>query len=124
MSDFPEGTIKLRSTTNNWGPFNFDFSNSIPSGDSIASYTIGVYAGSIFPSNDLTSLVDIESLVIDTSPASSTNGSIVSVYMKWPGDSYKNTIASIVFNLTFTTNAGVFPFIFRHIVFESAVGYV
>ena len=115
MSDFPEGTIEIRLTTDNWGPFHFDFTNCIPTGDTIQTFTISAHEGEILPEYTLSDYADISNTLIETNPASSTNGTIISAYFKWPGLAYKGENITLVFQVTFTVKTGVHPFYFYRI---------
>lgn len=112
MSDFPEGTIEVRLTTDNWGPFNFDMTGMIPSDDSIASFTTSAHVGEVLPTYTLSDYADISASLIEADPAPLTDGTNLSVYMKWPGATYKGNSITLVFQVTYTVKTGVYPFYF------------
>jgi len=106
MSDFPPGTIEIRSYSDNWGPFVFDMTDAIPSGDTIASFTPKAYAGEVLSTGTLSNYTEITSALIETDPAHSVSGDDLKVYLKWPGTSYINTTATLVFEVTYTLQTG------------------
>lgn len=114
-TDFTLGSIDIRYSTDNFGPFTFEFENSIPSGDSIASVAVAAYSGNVKPKSTLSDFTEITDLLIDTDVAPSVFGSIVSVYFSYPGDDYKGTKATLIFTLTFNNNTGVHPYYFRYV---------
>ena len=118
MSDFPESTIEIRLTTDNWGPFVFDFTNRVPSGDSIASLTVSAHVGEILPEYTLAGFADISSTLVETNPAPSISGNTISLYLKWPGNSYKGENVTLVFQITFTTVSGIHPFYFYKVAIQ------
>lgn len=115
MSDFPTSIIEIRSTSNNWGPFNFDLTNRIPSGDSVTSFTVAAYVGTVEPTDTLTSFTEMSANLIETNPAKSNSATTLQIYMKYPGVAYKGENITLVFNVTFTNQGGVHPFYFHHV---------
>ena len=116
MSDFPSGKIEIRYSTDNWGPFNFDLSNALPSGDTIADVDVKAYLDNIKPTADLSEETEITSSLIDTNVAPTHDGdSTVSLYLKYPGDTYKGQKATLVITVTLTNQTGVHPFFFNYV---------
>lgn len=115
MADFPTEVIEVRSTTDNWGPFNFDMTNRIPSGDAIASFTVDAYVGTVQPTDTLSDFTEMGASLIETSPAKSNNDTTLSIYLKYPSDTYKGENITLVFNVTFTLQTGIHPFYFHHV---------
>lgn len=111
MSDFPDATIEIRSSTDNWGPFNFDISNRIPSGDSIKSFSVKAYLGHVLPTHNLASFTEVTTL-IDTDPVQTFTNTVMSIYLIWPGDTYKGQMITLVFTVVFNSKTGQHPFYF------------
>lgn len=115
-ADFPVSKIVVRDTTDHWGPFTFDCSNVIFD-DTIASVAVTAYLGKVDGSDDLSAETEVSAL-IDPDIASSTNGTLVSVYLTYPGATYKGEKFTLVITLTLTTNAGVNPLFFHYVKVE------
>jgi len=115
MADFPTSVIEIRGTSDNWGPFNFDISNRMPSGDTVTSFTTKAYVGTVQPTDTLTSFTEISANLIESNPAPSNTDTILSIYMKYPGNTYKGESITLVFDVTFTNHSGVHPYYFHHV---------
>lgn len=75
--DFDIASIKVRPGTDNWGPFNFDFSDALPAGTTITSVDVESYLED--------SDAESTSQLIDSSTA---NSGVVDVYFQYPGDDW------------------------------------
>ena len=118
MSDFPESTIEIRPTSDNWGPFNFDMSNRVPSGDSIASFTTAAYVGEVLPTATLSDYTEMSASLIESNPAPSNTDTVLSIYMKFPSNTYTGDSITLVFSVTFTTQTGIHPFHFYKVLIQ------
>ena len=118
MSDFPPSTIEIRPTTDNWGPFNFNMAPRIPSGDSIASFTTAAYVGEVLPTATLSDYTEMSASLVESNPAPASTASILSVYLKHPGNTYTGESITLVFHVTFTTKTGVHPFHFYRVLIQ------
>lgn len=114
MADFPSGTINIRYNTDNWGPYSFDFTNSVFSGDSVSDVTVKAYLGNVKPTDDLDDETDLTTELIDSDFPPSVSDNVVSVYFKYPGDSYKGNKITLIFEITLT-GTGVHPFYFQYV---------
>lgn len=117
MADFPVSKILIRESTDNWGPFTFDCSGVIFDGDSIASVTVTAYLGKVKPSDDLSDETEVSTL-IDTNITPGTDGENVSLYLKYPGDTYKGEKLTLVLTITLTDESGIFPLFFHYVKVE------
>ena len=90
--DFPGGVIKIKSDSDQWGPFRFSFTNAIPSGSSISSATVTSSFGS----------TDTSSLLIET--GYTTGSDYVDVKFQYPGSSYTG-LHTLRVKLTLNTGA-------------------
>ena len=108
------GIIELRDGVDYWGPYSFDMTKLLPSGQSVSSVSIEVYEGKITEKNYESSLVDISSFVIDSYDVSLDH---ILIYFQYPGSVYKESHLSIRFlistNLSGVTN--YFPVYFTNI---------
>lgn len=102
--------IEIRSTSDEWGPFTFDFTGAIPAGETISSVVVKGYEGIIRP-QDTETPTEITSFV-ESSPA--VVSPYVSVRLQYPGSDYKNTKATLVLTLTMS-GGGIHPFYFHHV---------
>ena len=117
--------IIIRYYTDLWGPYLFKFppctsstsnDGAIPYGTTISAVTVNAYSGKVKPSDDLATKTDISSVLIDPSYTPVVvNDTQVSVKFQYPGDSYKGTKATIIFELTLNTSAK-HPFYFHYVV--------
>ena len=114
MSDFPKDTIEVRDTTDNWGPFSFDFSDSLPDGDDMVSVVVTAYLGSVNESSTLADETEITSVLIDTDTSPTVSSNIVLVYFVFPGAAYKGDKATLVFQVTLDSGA-THPFFFHYV---------
>lgn len=71
--------IRVHSWTSFWGPFSFDFTSSLPTGDSIAqTSTVKSYLGGVETTD---SLIEAASIAV-VSP-------VVTLRLQYPGDALK-----------------------------------
>lgn len=106
MIDFPVATIEISTGTAYWGPFSFDFSNALPSGDSFLSATV--------KSTGPDGKADTTANLIDGSPA--VSGNSVSIHLKYPGDSL---VGKHMLRFTLTlASGGAKPFEFGYVLVE------
>lgn len=108
------GVIELRDGIDYWGPYSFDLTNILPSGQSVSSVSIEIYEGKVTENNYVSSMTDISSSVIDHSEVSLDS---ILLYFKYPGSSYKGSNLSIRF-LVSTNIPGItnyFPVYFTNI---------
>jgi len=116
MSDFQATTIELRYGTDNWGPYEFDFTDLVPEGLSIDSVDVKAYVGIVKPSADLSDETEITSDIIDDDVVPSVSNNVVSVYFCY-SETYKGEKATLIFYVTSTTGA-VYPFYFNSVVIK------
>lgn len=75
--DFDYGQIVIRSTGDKWGPFTFDFGDSLPTGETISSATVKSYQGS----------TETTSYLIE-SGTTSVGTDTITVSLQYPGSTY------------------------------------
>jgi len=98
--DFPNDTIEIRYFSDEWGPFRFDFSDSLPDGTALSSCDVKCYTGKVKPGDDLTT--EITEDIIDTV---TVHTDAVSVTFQYPGDTYKGTSNTLLFEVTLDSGA-------------------
>lgn len=101
--EFEQGRISIQSNASEWGPFNFDFTDALPSGKAITGVTVTSYLGRVKPtdSDDLSSETDTTSELIGTTAVASDE--VVTVQFNRPTtEAYINVSHSLVFNFTIT----------------------
>lgn len=120
-----EGVIEIGTNTDNWGPKNINLSKNMPSGDSVDSFTIAAYAEVdgvlVDEGEDLSNYRDIESLIIDDDVALANSSTTLNFHLKYPGDEYRGKKIALVFDVTFTTNDGVFQYFFHYVLIPAIV---
>lgn len=104
------GSIELRDDSDAWGPFEMDFVNGIPSGQTVVAVTLSAYAEKVTKKDDLTGKSNIKDLILEPD-SEITNGTKYSFKLQHPGDSYRGIKATLIFMIT-TNTGGKFPFFF------------
>jgi hypothetical protein len=100
---FEQGRICIQSNAAEWGPFNFDFTDCLPSGKAITACEVKSYLGRVKPedSDDLSSETDTTSELIGTTAVGSDT--VVTVQFNRPTtEAYINVSHTLVFNFTVT----------------------
>ncbi len=93
--------IVIRTGTDLWGPFSFDLTRGLPSGDSISSVAVTSWLGTTESTSYL-----IDSAVI--------NGNIINIRFQFPGST---RVGNHEVRMLVTCASGAkFPFIFRWVV--------
>jgi len=118
--DFAAGhpTIEIRWDSNDWGPYTFDFEDSIPTGHTIATATVRAFQGKKKPLDTFASptgggLTDVTALLIDPDYTPAIIGNYqVAVKFKYPGDDYKGERMTLIFEIT-TDGAAKHPFYYH-----------
>jgi len=88
------------------GPYTFSFNQAIPHlSVTIAAVTVKAYSGKVRPKDSLDDFTEITSSLIDPDYPIVANGTDVYIKFQWPGDDYKGTKATLVFELTFSSGA-------------------
>jgi hypothetical protein len=112
MSDFENVQIEIRYATSAWGPYLFDLSRMIPTGTSVSAVTVRAFSGLVRATDDIANFTEITALLVD--PGAVVVNSIVSQFFTYPGDLYKGTRATIIFEVTLD-NAGVHPYYYPYL---------
>jgi hypothetical protein len=109
--DFGTGSIEIRYNTDSWGPFDFDFIDALPAGETIATVSVQAYYGNMKPKSDISAFTSCATLIeLGTLCTSSHH-----VQMKLqhpltdPGDTGKKCTLRI--NVS-TESGGKYPFLF------------
>ena len=90
--------VEIREGSDNWGPFIFGLSGSIPPGDTIASVEVKAYAGTYKPAQAVEDQAEIP-LIDDGFEPDIVDDTDISIRLKYPGDGYKGK-TTIVFDVT------------------------
>ncbi|MDX9787953.1 MAG: hypothetical protein RBT11_14300 [Desulfobacterales bacterium] len=116
--DFKNRAIEIRASTDNWGPYPFDFNDALPSEDDISAVTVSAFTGKVLPedatldeSGDTVFLGQTAIGLIDTDFTPTINSNVVSIKLKYPTGDHKGA-ATIVFVVTLVSG-GVYPFFFH-----------
>lgn len=122
MPDFPVESIEIRYLTTKWGPYNFDLTDALPSGTTIADVVVRSFLGKLDKGDSLAEADAEETTddIIETSLCVVTNDTTVDVYFKFPTgeDDYfsaSGVIHTLVFEITLDTD-GEYPFYFHQVV--------
>lgn|GEM_PF-3153131 len=103
-------SIEIREGADSWGPFELDFAFGLPGDQALASVEAKAYSSKANERTDLSTLVDITSLLVEET-GSTIDGTKYAFTLQHPGDDYRGTLATLVFMVT-TTSGGKFPFFF------------
>ena len=117
MDDFTvHAGIDLRYFSDNWGPFNFDFTNLLPSGATVTACEVKAYLGAATAKSDLSTFDDISSEIIDPDHAPAVaEDTHINMWFKYPADTtLKGERASLVFEIT-TDSGAQHPFYFQSV---------
>ena len=101
--EFEQGRICIQSNASEWGPFNFDFSDALPSGKVLTNCEVVSYLGRVKPddSDDLSSETETTSELIGTTAVASDT--VVTVQFNRPTtEAWVNVSHTLVFNFTVT----------------------
>jgi len=101
--EFEQGRVSIQSNAAEWGPFNFDFTDALPSGKAVTDCTVLSYLGRVKPddSDDLSSETETTSELIGTTAVASDT--VVTVQFNRPTtEAYINVSHTLVFNFTIT----------------------
>ena len=120
MTDFAYTTratkdIEVMYYTDLWGVYSFDFSNALPTGDTISAVTVEAYVGNVTHKSNLSEFTDISILLIDPAYAAQiVDSTKVYVKFQYPGSDYANQKASLIFEIT-TDSGAKHPFYFKYV---------
>ena len=104
--------IIIRENSNLWGPFEFDFSNALPSGHVISAVTVKSYSRTYKPQDSAEDFTEIDLIDPEYTPEA-TDDTEVTVKLQYPGDDYKGK-ATLVFNVTLVSG-GTHEFFFHRV---------
>ena len=104
MADFETGTIEIRYNSNAYGPFSFDFTDALFPGVTISSAVVRAFLGNVSKKDDLTDETELTTTLIETA-STSVSSATVNVYFQYPGTTYLNQKATLVFELTLSNGA-------------------
>ena len=116
MNDFSNEDIEIRYSSDQWGPFNFDFTDLLTvSTEIIASVTVRAFVGNVKPGSDLTAFTEITDDLIDADEVPVVvDDTTVDVVFEYPGSDYANQKATLIFEIT-TDNGREHPFFFQYV---------
>lgn len=120
MTDFAYATratrdIEVMYYTDLWGVYSFQFSDALPTGDTISAVTVNAYIGNVSHKSNLSEFVDITTDLIDPAYAPQiVDSTKVYVKFQYPGSDYANEKASLIFEIT-TDSGAKHPFYFKYI---------
>jgi hypothetical protein len=109
--DFGTGSIEIRSTAATWGPYEFDFADALPVGETIVGLDIQAYRGKVSQKDSLSAFSTIATL-IDVG-STTISGTKVQLRLTYPGTypGASGLKCTIRFKLI-TDNNGKYPFFF------------
>ena len=120
MTDFAYATRATRDIdvmyyTDLWGVYSFDFSDALPTGDTISAVTVEAYVGNVTHKSNLSEFTDISILLIDPAYVPQiVDNTKVYVKFQYPGSDYANQKASLIFEIT-TDSLAKHPFYFKYV---------
>lgn len=105
---FENGKITIQASASGWGPFAFDFEDSLPTGRTLASFTVASYLGRVRPADsDVLSAETVTTSELIHSTGLDATGLIASVYFDRPTTAaYINVKHSLVFTITLDAAGG------------------
>jgi hypothetical protein len=112
--EFEQGRITIQDNASEWGPFNFDFTDALPSGKVLTACTVKSYLGRVKPddSDTLDEETETTSELIGTTAVASD--ATVSVQFNRPTtEAYINVSHSLVFEFTITGGGTHSAFFYR-----------
>lgn len=99
--EFEQGTITIQPNASDWGPFNFNFEDALPSGFALVGCTVTSYVGRVKPDDDVTDFTESTSELINTTAVA--NDSTCTVTFDRPTTAaYIDVLHTLVFNFTIT----------------------
>lgn len=120
MTDFGYATRATRDIdvmyyTDLWGVYSFEFSDALPTGDTISAVTVEAYIGNVKHSSTLSEFTDISANLIDPAYAPQiVDNTKVYIKLQYPGSTYANQKASLIFEIT-TDSGAKHPFYFKYV---------
>lgn len=112
--EFEQGRITIQSNAAEWGPFNFDFTDALPSGKVLTSCVVTSYLGRVKPddSDILDEKTDTTSELIGTTAVASD--AVVTVQFNRPTtEAYINKSHTLVFDFVITGSGSHSAFYYR-----------
>ena len=114
-ADFPKSTIDVRYATTDYGPYNFDFEDALPSDIELSSVTIRSFAGNVTQDDDLSGETESTSELIDSVKSVINGKYTVDVYFDYPSTAaYIGQSHTLIFEIT-ANNGGIHPFYFYRV---------
>lgn len=114
MSDFEYGQIEVRYNSSSWGPFIFDFTDSIPSGTTISTVVVRSFLDKVDPGEDLPTDKESTSYLVDGNKSTVIGDAMIAVYLNYPGSDREGN-HTLLFEVTLN-NGGTHPFYFWKVV--------
>lgn len=109
--DFGSGSIEIRYGTDAWGPYELDFSDVLPSGDTIATVSIEAYYGKLTKKSDISDFSTCASLIESGSIA--TDSASVQFRLQYPVTDPGDTGTKFTLRINVSTDGGgKYPFFF------------
>lgn len=107
MADFPTQKISINYKSTDYGPFNFDLEDAIPTGLTISDVTLKSYLGRVNEGDDLDDETDTTSECVDSTLTAVNGNYTVDAYFNYPSTSaYQNQLHTLIFEITFSGNGG------------------
>jgi hypothetical protein len=99
--EFEQGTITIQAGASDWGPFNFNFEDALPSGYSLVSCTVKSYLGRVKPGDNVANFTETTSELINTTAVAS-NTTCTVTFDKPTTAAYIDVSHSLVFSFSIT----------------------
>ena len=101
MADFPKATIDVRYATYNYGPFNFDLEDALPSDVTIQDVTVRSFLGNVKEDDDLSGETETTSELVDSVLTVKNGNCTVDVYLNYPTtEAYIGENHTLIFEIT------------------------
>jgi hypothetical protein len=99
--EFEQGTITIQENAEDWGPYNFNFRDALPSGFALTHCTVVAYLGRVKPGDDLSGQTDTTSELINTTSVASDT-TVTVTFDRPTTTAYIDVSHTLVFNFTIT----------------------
>jgi hypothetical protein len=112
--EFGQDTIILQVNASDWGPFNFNFSEALPSGYDLTGCTVKSYLGRVKPedSDDLSGFTETTSEIINTTAVVGVD--VTTVTFDYPStEAWQDQSHTLIFYFTITGGGTHSAFFYR-----------
>lgn len=102
--EFEKGTINIQANASDWGPYNFNFEECLPTDMAVIACTVTSYLGRVKPTDDVTDFTDTSSELINTTAVASDT-TVTVTFDRPTTAAYIDVSHTLVFSFTITGSA-------------------